>query len=272
MALDLIKTPYELLLEEAGYPRMQAGGRPPANPSAAMANAAQQGGLRSKYDLAGYIPPEFIPAYRPDVKGKYGGKEGLETRPTYLDKMEIQELVRAMRAGEERGVPQLPPEYLANLALREGRSDFGFNQINNKNAKAMEISHALATSGQHDDYPSDFAGAIYDKMAAAQRLKKPFSTLWNGTGVNKMGQSGDQYTDQFTQGFSATMHPKNAELLNAIREAYNYKPQTQQPQPTSTMPSVDQMGNALGYNDGGAVKPKTFHDISKLLIQKHLGK
>lgn len=276
MALDLIKTPYELLLEEAGYPRMQAGGRPPPAPRSmthggALAMAAQSAGLRGNTnpDLEGYIPPDFIPAYRPDVKGKYGGKEGLETMPTYLDKMQIQEMVKAMRAGEQYGVPQLPPEYLANLALREGRSDFGFNEVNAKNKKALDISKSLATSGQHEDFPSDFAAAIYDKMATAQRLKKPFSTVWNGTGVNRFGQSGNTYTDQFTQGFSATMHPKNADLLNAIREAYNYKAQPKLP-PQSKMPAVDAMGNPLGYAEGG--QPKTFHDISKLLIQKHLGK
>lgn len=274
MALELLKTPYELLLEQAGYPRMQAGGQPPANAlshAAALAAASKYSGLGSKPNLEGYIPPDFIPAYRPDVKGKYGGKQGLETMPTYFDKMQIQELVRAMRAGEPHGVPQLPPEYLANLALREGRSDFGFNEMNAKNPKALAISKALATSGEHEDYPSDFAGAVYDKMQTAMRLKKPFSTVWNGTGVNKMGQTGNQYTDKFTQGFSATMHPKNAELLAAIREAYENKIQPQTP-PESTMPAVDAMGNPLGYNVGGAVKPKTFHDISKMLIQKHLGK
>lgn len=271
MALEFIKTPYEILLEQAGYPRMQAGGRPPPpkhiTHAGALASAAQYGGFGPKPNLEGYIPPEFIPAYRPDVKGKYGGKEGLETQPTYFDKMQIQELVRAMRAGEPHGVPQLPPEYLANLALREGRSDFGFNEMNAKNPRALQISKTLATSGEHEDHPSDFAAAIYDKMQTAMRLKKPFSTVWNGTGVNKMGQSGNQYTDQFTQGFGATMHPKNAELLNIIREAYENKLQQQQPV-ESTMPAVDAMGNPLGYAAGG--QPKSFHDISKLLIQKHL--
>ena len=276
MALDLLKTPYELLLEQAGYPRMQAGGKPPPPKNithgGALAMAAQYAGMGKKPDLEGYIPPDFIPTYRPDVKGKYGGKEGLETKPTYLDKMQIQEMVRAMRAGEPHGVPQLPPEYLANLALREGRGDFGFNQINANNQRAMQTSKALATSGQHEDNPSDFAGALQDKMELAMRLKKPFSTVWNGTGVNSYGQSGAQYTDKFTQGFPATMHPKNAELLAAIREAYENKPKQPPQQPSSMMPPVDQMGNPLGYNVGGAVQPKTFYDISKLLIQKHLGK
>lgn len=242
-----------MLLEMAGLPHMQAGGKPPSiSHQQAAQMAAKYNGMTPKPDLRGYIPPDFIPVYRPDVKGKYGGKEGLETMPTYLDKMQIQEYVRAMRGGEPHGVPQLPPEYLANMALREGRSDFGFNQINHHNPKAMNISKTLATSGQHEDPASDFAGAIHDKMATAMRLKKPFSTVWNGTGVNDYGQSGKQYTDAFTAGFPATMHPKNAALLAAIKEAYENNPQVAQQEP-ATMPAVDTMSNVTGFNQGGVV-------------------
>jgi len=268
--MNLTKTPNEMLLEMSGLPHFASGGQPQPSISHAQAlkMAAQYGGLQPKPNLEGYIPPEFIPVYRPDVKGKYGGKEGLETMPIYLDKMQLQEYVRAMRAGEPHGVPQLPPEYLANMALREGRSDFGFNQINHHNAKAMAISKTLATSGQHEDPASDFAGAIYDKMNTAMRLKKPFSTLWNGTGVNDYGQSGKQYTNAFTAGFPATMHPKNAELLAAIKEAYENNPRVAQQEPT-TMPAVDQMGNPIGMSTGGSTTP--FYDMSRLLIQKHIG-
>jgi hypothetical protein len=267
MGSPLIKSPLEMLYDQAGIPHMQAGGRPALSNQQAMQMAAQYAGQGPKPNLEGYIPPEFIPAYRPDVKGKYGGKEGLETMPTHFDKMQLQEYVRAMRAGEPHGVPQLPPEYLANLALREGRSDFGFNEMNYKNKKAADISRILATSGQHEDPAADFAGAIYDKMNTAMRLNKPFTTVWNGTGVNDYGQSGNTYTQKFTQGFPATMHPKNEPLLAAIREAYDYKPQAPQQQPTS-MPNVDTMGNVTGYAHGGSTTP--FYDMSRLLIQKHL--
>ncbi len=268
--MNPIKTPNEMLLEMSGLPHFAGGGQPQPSIShqQALAMAAKYGGLQPKPNLEGYIPPDFIPVYRPDVKGKYGGKEGLETRPTYLDKMQLQEYVRAMRAGEPHGVPQLPPEYLANMALREGRSDFGFNEMNWKNPKAAHISTTLATSGQHEDPASDFAGAIYDKMNTAMRLKKPFSTVWNGTGVNKLGQSGDQYTDAFTAGFPATMHPKNAALIAAIKEAYENNPQVAQQEPT-TMPAVNQIGDPIGMSTGGSTTP--FYDMSRLLIQKHIG-
>jgi hypothetical protein len=63
------------------------------------------------------------------------------------------------------------------------------------------------------------------------------------------------------------MHPKNEALLTAIREAYNYKPQVPQQQPTN-MPNVDTMGGVTGYSAGGSTTP--FYDMSRLLIQKHL--
>ena len=251
-----------MLYEHAGIPHMQAGGQTPTPAQMTAMQTAQ------RYGLEGYTPPEFIPGYRPDVKGKYGGKEGLETQPTYFDKMQIQDYVRAMRAGEPYGVPQLPPEYLANLALREGRSDFGFNELNYKNKKAADISKALATSGQHEDPASDFAGALYDKMNTAMRLKKPFTTMWNGTGVNDYGQSGNTYTQKFTQGFPATMHPKNQELLNIIREAYDNRPQVEQP-PQETQPMTAPSTGSSLFAAGGSTN-KSFYDMSKLLIQKHL--
>ena len=269
MGSPLIKSPLQMLYEKAGIPHMANGGGAPMSHQQAMQAVSQYTGQgMGKPDLTGYIPPDLIPAYRPDIKGKHGGKEGLETMPTYFDKMQLQDYVRAMRAGEPHGVPQLPPEYLANLALREGRSDFGFNELNYHNKKAADISKTLATSGQHEDEASNFAGALYDKMNTAMRLNKPFTTVWNGTGVNDYGQSGNSYTDKFTHGFPATMHAKNEPLLAAIREAYNLPPlPTQQP---TTMPNVDTMGNVTGYANGGSTTPKTFYDMSRLLIQKHL--
>ena len=177
----------------------------------------------------------------------------------------MQDFIKAMRAGEKYGVPQLPPEYLAALLLQEGRSDFGFNEMNMNNPKARMIAEMLMQEG-FDDTSAGFGGALYDKMQTAMRLKKPFSTVWNGTGVNMYGQSGKQYTDKFGQGFGAVMHPKNAPLLGSIKEAYNYTPmKNQQPQGIT----ADALGNAMPmFNAGGSTTP--FYDMSKLVIQKHL--
>jgi hypothetical protein len=289
MPNDFIKSPLELLYEHAGIPHLAGGGQPLQGqiagghtPMTTIQKAAMAGGLgtggytppaNAPFNMEGYTPPEFIKAYRADPKHKYGGKEGLETLPTHYDKQNIVEYVRAMRAGEKHGVPQLPPEYLTNLLLTEGRSDFGFNEMNWKNPKAAKISTALATSGQHEDDASDFAGAIYDKMKTAMRIGKPFSTVWNGTGISKAGKTGNDYSKRFTDTFAATMHPQNADLLNTVRDAYNnYQPPTTAtaPDQTASMPNVDIMSNVTGYAMGGSVQPKTFFDMSRELIKKHI--
>jgi hypothetical protein len=270
MALDLLKTPYELLLEQAGYPRMQAGGQPPAPP---MARAAQSDGLGvGGVDMT---PPNPIDVYRADPTGRFGGKDRMETRPTRLDKTTIEEYIKAMRSGESLGVPQLTPEQLAQMILVEGRSDFGFNALNSNNKRAVQKAKMLQDMG-HDPMSSNFAAAIYDKQQLADRIKKPFQEVWNGTGRSAAtGRTGAQHNARINEFGYAVENPKNADLMNAIRQAYHYKLQKES---ENAMPATDQMGNtmgygsALGYNDGGAVKPKTFHDISKLLIQKHLGK
>ena len=208
-----------------------------------------------------------VKGYRADPKGRHGGKEGIETMPTTLDKTTIEEYVKAMRAGEKHGVPQLPPEFLTNMLLTEGRSDFGFNALNENNRKAAEIARNLRKSG-HEGAPSNFAAALYDKMEAAKRLNKPFSTLWNGTGVNQYGSTGNDYTNRFTSTFPATMHPQNQELLGTVQGAYNYQPPPP-PEPPSNMPAVNQIGDTIGMARGGSTR-KPFHDISKLLIQKYL--
>lgn len=270
MALDLLKTPYELLLEQAGYPRMQAGGQPPAP---ALTRAAQSDGLGvGGVDMT---PSNPIDVYRADPTGRFGGKDRMETRPTRLDKTTIQDYIKAMRSGEAMGVPQLTPEQLAVMLLTEGRSDFGFNQLNKNNKQAMQKAQMLHEMG-HDPVSSNFAAAIYDKQQLADRIKKPFQEVWNGTGRSATtGRTGAQHNARVNEFGYAVESPKNAELMDAIREAYYYQLQKQS---ENAAPSVDAMGNpmgygsALGYNDGGAVKPKTFHDISKVLIQKHLGK
>jgi hypothetical protein len=270
MALDLLKTPYELLLEQAGYPRMQAGGQPPPSP---MAQAAQYDGLGvGGVDMT---PANPIDVYRADPTGRFGGKDRMETRPTRLDKTTIQDYIKAMRSGEVMGVPQLTPNQLAQMILTEGRSDFGFNQLNENNKRAVQKAQMLQEMG-YDPVSSNFAAAIYDKQQVADRIKKPFQEVWNGTGRSATtGRTGAQHNARYNEFGYAVDNPKNEDLMNAIRQAYYYELQKQS---ENAAPSVDQMGNqtgygsAIGYNDGGAVKPKTFHDISKVLIQKHLGK
>jgi hypothetical protein len=275
MALDLLKTPYELLLEQAGYPRMQAGGQPPAN-AQAMSLAARYGGLGN----VDRTPSNPLNVYRADPTGRYGGKDRMETRPTVLDKTTIQDYIKAMREGEALGVPQLTQDQLARMILVEGRGDFGFNALNEDNKLAMKKAQLLQEMG-HNRVPADFAAALYDKQKVAERINKPFQEVWNGTGRSGMtGRTGAQHNARYNEFGYAVDHPKNADLMQAINEAYNYQPPVKQnlganeyADPMGNyIPTIEQNKPGRLFANGGAVKPKTFHDISKLLIQKHLGK
>jgi hypothetical protein len=279
MALDLLKTPYELLLEQAGYPRMQAGGQPPRNASL-MAMASRYGGLGGAGQSVDMTSSNPINVYRADPTGRYGGKDRMETRPTVLDKTTLQDYIKAMREGEALGVPQLTQDQLARMALVEGRSDFGFNALNEDNKLAMKKAQLLQEMG-HNRVPADFAAALYDKQKVAERINKPFQEVWNGTGRSGMtGRTGAQHNDRYNEFGYAVDHPKNADLMQAINEAYNYQPPVKQTLGAneyadpmgSYIPTIEQNKPGRLYANGGAVKPKTFHDISKLLIQKHLGK
>lgn len=257
-----IKTPEEMTMEAAGIPRMQAGGTPPQSALQALA-AAPIGMHPILKDATSQNPVEF---FRYNPRNKFGAKDRLETISSAVDRSTMEDFIRAMRAGEKYGVPQLPPEYLASMLMKEGRSDFGYNEFNKNNPKARMIAEMLIQEGFNPD-SAGFGAAVFDKMQTAKRLKVPFATAWNGLGVNPQGQTGQQYAQGISKGFEAVIHPRNAPMLNIIREAYNYQPPQAQAQPQGI--SAEGLANAMPqYNAGGSTTP--FYDMSKLVIQKHL--
>ena len=78
---------------------------------------------------------DYLHGYRADPTKKHGGKDYMETLPKELDKYTLSSYVKAMQEGKPYGVPQLTREQLANIALHEGRDDFGLNLANSKNKK-----------------------------------------------------------------------------------------------------------------------------------------
>lgn len=259
-------------MEAAGIPHMQAGGTPPQPSQMSAQTLARMQALQALSrspqikDATTANPVEF---FRHNPRNKFGAKDRLETISSAVDRGTMEDFIRAMRAGEKYGVPQLPPEYLASMLMKENRSDFGYNAYNENNPKARMIAEMLIKEG-FDPTQAGFGAAIYDKMQTANRLKIPFAMAWNGTGVNKQGQTGQQYAQGISSGFEAVMHPRNAPMLNIIKEAYNYQPlQQQQEAPVNNYIPTDVLGNPVPqYNAGGSTTP--FYDMSKLVIQKHL--
>jgi hypothetical protein len=273
MTIPILKSPHEMLLELAGIPHLASGGQPPAPQSQALGLAAQYGGILGNVDMT---PDNPINVYRADPTGKYGGKDRMETMPTRLDKTTIEEYIKAMRAGQSLGIPQLSPEQLARMLLVEGRSDFGFNALNEDNKIAMQKAALLNEMG-HTRVASDFAAALFDKQQAANRLNKPFQEIWNGTGRSHMtGRTGTQHNERYNQFGYAVDHPKNAELIDFINSAYNYQPPVKQDLGANEyanpagdfVPTVEQNKRGRLFANGGTIKP--FRDISKMLIQKYI--
>jgi hypothetical protein len=224
MSISLLKSPLEMLYEKAGIPHMQAGGQPPQIPQS-LAMAAQYGGILGNVDMT---PDNPVNAYRADPTGKHGGKDRMETMPTRLDKTTIEEYIKAMRAGKSMGIPQLTPNQLARMLLVEGRSDFGFNTLNENNKMAMQKAALLNEMG-HNQMAANFAAALFDKQQLANRIKKPFQEVWNGTGRSMAtGRTGAQHNDRYNEFGYAVDNPKNAELMNAINAAYHYQPPIKQ--------------------------------------------
>jgi len=198
--------------------------------------------------------PEVIYGFRANPKNKFGATDKMETLPQKFWPANLEVYTRAAAAGVEHGVPQLTPEQLTNMALHEGRSDFGFNEINKNNKQAMNVYQTLRDQG-HDDGPAQFAGAILDKYQTAQRLNKPFLEVWNGAGPKAKTYAKNSMEESY-----AATHPKNEQLLEFISEQYNNQlhPQitpttTEQP----TMPAVDAMGNQV-YKSGGITMPQHY--------------
>ena len=161
------------------------------------------------------IIKDYLHGYRANPKNLYGAKDRMETLPTEFDKYTLGNYVKGMQEGKPYGVPQLTREQLANIALHEGRDDFGLNLANSENKNAMKIAKALRDKGVSED-GALFAAAVYDKHQVANRLKIPFEHAWNGVGVTSEGRSGADYAKEAKQMNYAASHPKNAEVIDYI--------------------------------------------------------
>jgi len=290
MSSPLIKSPLEMLYEQAGIPHMQAGGQPPAlgsispfitglkekKPPADLPSDVQMPkyhGAPEFYYFQDHQPVEY---YRRGTVPKNTTKEGLETIASNRDANKIKNWVSVMRAGEKYGVPQFSIPQLAASLFKEGREDFGFNEFDYRNPKSLEIYRNLVKEG-YDPIAAGFGPAIYDAHQKAKIKGGDPYNHWFGSGVSVDKQTSPEYLAGMKANLQYVNHPKNAPLVNLLQDAYN-NPVPPPPTPISTldapqdtnnyMPNVDTMGNPTGFSTGGSTTP--FYDMSRLLIQKHL--
>ena len=175
-------------------------------------------------------------AWRPDIKSP--GK--LETLPIGWDQdakkidrfqslntNDLRTYAEALRDAQAMGFSYpkeiTTPQFLAALALREGRGDYGSNTFNRDkltNKTALQIYSKLLDQGKKDT-EAGFAAMMYEKAQDSKRLNKPFTELWNGGGkfkdpkTGKIG-GGKFYARNFGLFEDAAVHPKNASLLHFI--------------------------------------------------------
>jgi len=267
MTISPIKSPQEMILEQAGVPHLAGGGQPPlAQQQAALAVGAQ-GGL--KQAVTRYKPDNPITGYRAAGSGK------LESLPTTFDKDKITRYVNAYNdAKDQFGLPDFTPEQMVNRLLVEGRSDLGYNKFDTNNKMANKIYQTMQSYGYDD--AAGFPAAIYATHQRAQAHNVPFDVAWNGMGRSKeTGLTGWDYHQRMNDSSYAATHPQNAPLLQHVSQIMQ-PPQASDADPNATN-AVNLLGNtnmpqptvgSAMFKKGGTVKP--FHDISKVLIQKHI--
>lgn len=188
--------------------------------------------------------PTSVPMYRADPTGKFGGTEGLETQPitrftkggdrTYPTESDIekgniynnapkaiQELYRYARingAAEKHGLPAMTPEEIAAFALKEGRSDLGYNAFMG-NPKEQKYQQELLEKYNIPFSEANFLSAVASKKRIADKFGIPFANAWNGVGVNVAGQSGKDYSKDWEKHLEAVKHEKNKTLMDLINQA-----------------------------------------------------
>jgi hypothetical protein len=185
--------------------------------------------------------PKSVAAYRADPTGKYGGKDGLETQPisrltkggdryhnpnpdpktsnTFTDSSKaVQELYRYARlngAAAKLGYAAMSPEEIASFALKEGRTDLGYNALMG-GKKDIDYEKSLRAKYDITDTDANFLAAVAAKRRVADKLGISLAEAWNGTGRNALGTSGADYARDLENHKKAAMNEKNKALLDII--------------------------------------------------------
>jgi len=211
-----------------------------------------------------YFPKEkdislenYIAARRANPLNKFGAKDRMETQDYGFDKETMGNLLAAYNdAVKHHGVPKMHPDDLANMALVEGRSNFGYNEYNQNNKKANKIVQDLIKRG-HDPYAAGFPVAILDKHQTAQRLGVPVYQVWNGA-----GKAAKEYAKRIEQHKYAVEHPKNKPLRQFIREKVGFVED-----PDQQVAEADTGMEPESFKRGGSVKmPDNYSQGSWKLI------
>lgn len=168
--------------------------------------------------MANGLFSEYVKGYRADPKGKFGGKDRLETLPIKFQKSEMYSILKGLKDAEKLGMPKLSDQQLANMFLNEGRSDAGYNQYDVNNPRAQKLYEQMREKG-YDSLSSGFAAAVLDRSDVAKKNKVSFDEAWNGLGVTSEGRTGRQNAERLAAGSYAPTVAKNSDLMSFITKA-----------------------------------------------------
>ena len=189
-------------------------------------------------------PENYIPARRANPLNKFGAKDRVETIDYGYDKETMGNLLNAYNdAVKYHGIPKMHPDDLANMALVEGRSNFGYNEYNNNNKKANKIVQDLIKRG-HDPYAAGFPAALMDKQQTAERLGVPMPQVWNGG-----GREAKDYAKRVEEHKYAVEHPKNQPLRQFIRQKVGYVEPDQKVAEVEMEPETFKRGGSVKMPD-----------------------
>ena len=125
---------------------------------------------------------------------------GIETRPLKIDVDAMASRLSAIQDAIKMGYKMPTAEELTALRLKENRDDFGFNYLD-KNKKPV-VDHFTSeakrlygdlTNNMYSPQVAANVAAFVNARNIGDRLKQDWFKIWNGTGVNRYGQSGEDY-------------------------------------------------------------------------------
>jgi hypothetical protein len=171
----------------------------------------------------------------------YGGQKKPDNNPNLNPIKLLADQLYGLQQAQKYGGPKITPEEMAALLFQEGRPDFGLNS-SDMYAHDKQASELRAKLSKEEGYPvglggttpADLAASILYAQKKGAELGVPWTKVWNGLGRNvAFGRSTDSamfggkverglrevdYVKEHNQNRDIVNDPKNAEILNFIRQ------------------------------------------------------
>lgn len=252
----------KLTPDQLDYPDNRISARLSDDPNDVLSHENQTAELKKYSNILGYRPDVRQPGKLETLPIGWSEEEKKVNRLNSLNIDQLRQGAEAIAAAKAMGY-KLPeketsPQFLAALALREGRGDYGNNVVLPqyaseffKNKKSLEAYNKMLDAGYNVNQAT-FVANILQKNSDARRLGIPFTMAWNGAGLYKMSDGkiggGKYYAKNFNLFEEAALHPKNSSLYHFIKGSLmpDSKPNNKANGGSVTMPE--------NYRSGGRVR------------------